>query len=51
MYLAHYDLVTSKEGREFLNGVGICPELIRISVGEEPYEEIEAVFKEALGVI
>jgi cystathionine beta-lyase/cystathionine gamma-synthase len=28
--------------------VGIAPELIRISVGTEPYEAIEAVFAEAL---
>jgi len=48
MYLAHYDLVTSQSGREFLHRIGICPELIRISVGEEPYEQIEAIFEEAL---
>ncbi|MGJ8654791.1 MAG: PLP-dependent transferase [Opitutaceae bacterium] len=48
VYLAHYDLVTSKDGRAFLESVGICPELIRISVGTEPYEEIEAVFAAAL---
>ncbi|MGB0743426.1 MAG: PLP-dependent transferase, partial [Opitutales bacterium] len=48
MYLAHYDLVSSEEGREFLKSVGIAPELIRISVGEEPYEEIEGVFAQAL---
>lgn len=48
MYLAHYDLVTTDSGREFLKSVGIAPELIRISVGEEPYEAIEAVFAEAL---
>lgn len=48
MYLAHYDLVTSEEGRAFLADVGIDPDLIRISVGTEPYEAIEAVFAEAL---
>ena len=48
MYLAHYDLVTSDKGREFLKSIGIAPELIRISVGEEPYEAIEAVFERAL---
>ena len=48
MYLAHYDLVTSEDGRAFLKSVGIDPELIRISVGGEPYEQIEAVFAEAL---
>lgn len=49
MYLAHYDLVTSSEGRDFLDRVAIDPELIRISVGEERYEDIEQVFEEALG--
>lgn len=48
MYLAHYDLVTTDEGRKLLASAGIDPELIRISVGEESYEEIEAVFAEAL---
>jgi cystathionine gamma-synthase len=48
MYLAHYDLVTTGEGRACLDSVGIDPELIRISVGEEDYEAIEKVFCEAL---
>ena len=48
MYLAHYDLVAEAAGRSFLREVGIAPELIRISVGAEPYATIEAVFAEAL---
>lgn len=48
VYLAHYDLVTSASGREFLKSVGICPELIRISVGTEPIESIIAAFERAL---
>ncbi len=48
MYLAHYDLVTEEQGRAFLKEVGLSPDLIRISVGVEPYEEIEAVFAKAL---
>ena len=48
MYLAHYDLVTTKEGRLFLADVGLNPELIRVSVGVEPYAELEQVFNEAL---
>ncbi|MGB0414954.1 MAG: PLP-dependent transferase, partial [Coraliomargarita sp.] len=48
MYLAHYDLVTSKEGRDFLSTVGLDPELIRVSVGAEDYAAIESVFDEAL---
>lgn len=48
MYLAHYDLVTTEEGRAHLESVGIHPELVRISVGEEDYDAIEEVFREAL---
>ena len=48
VYLAHYDLVATEEGRAFLGSVGIDPELIRISVGAEPYDQIEAAFKLAL---
>ena len=48
MYLAHYDLVTSDRGRAFLQKQGICPDLLRISVGIEPYEALESVFKHAL---
>jgi cystathionine gamma-synthase len=48
MYLAHYDLVTSEEGRRFLASIGIDPDLIRISVGTEPIEEIISVFRNAL---
>jgi cystathionine gamma-synthase len=48
MYLAHYDLVTQEEGRALLASVGLDPELIRISIGAEPYEAIESVFAAAL---
>lgn len=48
MYLAHYDLVTSQAGRSQLQAAGIDPDLIRIAVGTEPYEELEAVFAAAL---
>lgn len=48
MYLAHYDLVTTPEGRAQLAAAGINPELIRISVGEENYEAIESSMVEAL---
>lgn len=48
LYLAHYDLVTSERGRAFLREIGIEPELIRISVGTEPYHDIEAVLGAAL---
>lgn len=48
MFLAHYDLVTSKEGSNFLRSVGIDPNLIRISVGAEPIEQIIQTFERAL---
>ncbi len=48
-YLAHYDLVTTAAGRAELLARGLDPELIRIAVGAEPFEEIRAVFEEALG--
>lgn len=51
MFLAHYDLVTSDEGRAFLRSVGIDPYLIRISVGTEPIESIIKCFEEALAFL
>ena len=48
MYMAHYDLVSEETGRDDLNGYGINPDLVRISVGTEPIEEIIAAFDEAL---
>ena len=49
MFLAHYDLVTTPEGRDYLARNGLCPELMRLSVGAEPVEEIVAALAEALG--
>jgi cystathionine beta-lyase/cystathionine gamma-synthase len=49
MYLAHYELVTSEAGRAELAANGISPELLRLSVGAEPVEEILAALAEALG--
>lgn len=48
MYLAHYDLVSNKEGREYLHSLQIDPELVRISVGTEPIEAIIKTFDRAL---
>lgn len=48
MYMAHYDLVSQAQGREDLNAYGINPDLVRISVGTEPIEQIIAAFGEAL---
>lgn len=51
MYLAHFDLVTTPEGRAYLNGLGIPPDLIRLSIGTEPAEEIIGVLQEALDAL
>lgn len=48
MYLAHYDLVTGAAGRDFLQAAGIDPELVRISVGCEPIDQIIGIFERAL---
>lgn len=40
LYLAHYDLVSSQEGRAYLNGLGLNPELIRLSVGTESWDTL-----------
>lgn len=44
VYLAHYDLLTCKEGREVLKQNGIPIDLLRISVGIEDIEEIKKEF-------
>ncbi|MDR2674305.1 MAG: PLP-dependent transferase [Opitutaceae bacterium] len=49
IYLAHYDLVTSESGRETLRRAGLPVDLLRLSVGAEPVDEIIAALAEALG--
>jgi cystathionine gamma-synthase len=44
LYHAHYDLVSTQEGRKFLHKNGLNPELLRISVGVEDIEDIIGVF-------
>jgi cystathionine gamma-synthase len=48
MYLAHYDLVTTEAGRAELAAAGLDPDLLRLSVGAEPAEDIIAALAEAL---
>lgn len=48
IFLAHYDLVTSESGRATLAACGLDPELIRLSLGCEPAEDIIASLAEAL---
>ncbi len=49
IYLAHYDLITSETGRATLAAAGLSPELLRMSIGCEPAEDIIAALAEALG--
>ena len=49
MYLAHYDMVTTPEGRAQLQSNGLDPDLLRLCVGTEPADEIIAALAEALG--
>ena len=48
MYMAHYDIVSDPAGREDLKDYGINPDLVRISVGVEPIEQIIDAFDEVL---
>ena len=48
MYLAHYDLVRSPSGRQFLRKQGVDPDLIRLCVGLEPPEAIIAELERTL---
>ena len=48
-YIAHYDLVKTAAGRAELAASGIDPELVRLSIGGEPLDEIIAALAEALG--
>jgi cystathionine gamma-synthase len=48
IYLAHYDLVTSAAGQQTLRTNGLDPELLRLSIGCEPAEEIIDALAEAL---
>ena len=48
MYLAHYDLVTTPEGRAELAASQLDFNLLRLAVGVEPVEEIIAALREAL---
>jgi cystathionine gamma-synthase len=48
VYMAHYDLVRDATRHDRMRALGLHPELIRISVGAEPFDEIRAAFAEAL---
>jgi cystathionine gamma-synthase len=46
VYLAHYDLVTSAEGRGLLDSAGLSADLLRLSIGSEPPGQIIAALEE-----
>ena len=48
LWLAHFADVTTPEGRASVRAAGLDPDLLRISVGLEPVEEIWAAFESAL---
>jgi len=48
VFLAHYSMMQSKEGKNQLSKAGISPFLLRLSVGLEPVDEIIAVLAESL---
>jgi cystathionine beta-lyase/cystathionine gamma-synthase len=48
LYHAHYDLVSSETGRDLLCAAGLNPDLLRISVGVEPIEDLVQIFSEVL---
>ena len=45
IYLAHYDLISTEQGRAYLDKAGINPDLIRLSIGEEEPEQIIAALQ------
>lgn len=47
---AHYDLVSTPEGRAHLAGQGLNPYLVRVSLGLEPLDALLGIFAAALGV-
>jgi cystathionine beta-lyase/cystathionine gamma-synthase len=48
IYLAHYELATTEAGRAELNASGLDPDLLRLSIGIEPAQDIIAALAEAL---
>lgn len=48
LWLAHHDLVTTESGRARVREAGLNPDLIRLSVGIEPANEIVATLGAAL---
>jgi cystathionine gamma-synthase len=45
VYLAHYDLISTADGREVLAGAQLAPDLLRRSIGTEPPDAIIAALE------
>jgi cystathionine gamma-synthase len=48
LWLAHFEEVTTPAGRETIRAAGLDPDLLRLSMGLEPVEEIWAALASAL---
>jgi cystathionine gamma-synthase len=48
LWLAHFDEVTTELGRKEIKTAGLDPDLLRISIGLEPVEEIWSMLESAL---
>ena len=48
LWLAHFDEVTTEAGRKEIRSAGLDPDLLRISIGLEPVEEIWSMLEKAL---
>ena len=48
LWLAHFEEVTNEQGRAHIRAAGLDPDLLRISVGLEPVDEIWNAFEVAL---
>jgi hypothetical protein len=44
-YVAHWDVLKKDGGRQELLKLGLNPDLLRISIGMEPIDEIVGVFE------
>ena len=49
LWLAHFDEVVTERGRADIRAAGLDPDLLRISVGLEPVDEVWSDFERALG--
>ena len=51
VYLAHYSMMHNEHGKKQLREAGISPQLLRLSVGLEPTDQIISVLKESLDLV